>query len=69
MNYARSMLSGKEPFREDILCSHCIYYKLMKNTENWLTPADIYFYKIGLWLKYECIRVFKGYPLPSKYSI
>ncbi len=69
MTYAREMLLGRKPFREDIPCANCIYYKFMKDTGRWLRIFEIYFYKIAVRLKYECIRICKGYPLPKNYTI
>lgn len=67
--YARQMLLGKRPPRDDILCTHCIYYKIMRDKGKWLNMAEIILYKSGYDLKYRCIRLFNGYPLPVKYCI
>lgn len=65
--YARSMLLGKAPARSGIICTDCIYYKIMKDTGNWLTPSEIWAYKAMYRAKYAFMRAFAVYPLPDRY--
>ncbi|MDP2924187.1 MAG: SPASM domain-containing protein [Candidatus Omnitrophota bacterium] len=67
INYAREMLLGKMPARSDILCSECIYYKFMKDSDRWLSLAEVRFYEMLYWIKYACIRFWGWYPLPPNY--
>ena len=39
--YARRMLTGVTPAREDIPCTSCIHYKAMSRDGRWLTRADV----------------------------
>lgn len=41
MHYAREMLLGKKPAREDIPCVTCEIYKRMKATDRWLTNSGM----------------------------
>lgn len=65
--YAREMLLGKMPPRNDILCSECIYYKFMKDTNRWLSLEQVRFYEMLYRIKYSCISFWGWYPLPSNY--
>ena len=38
MNYARQMLMGKAPARDDIPCTSCTYYKSYQSENVWLEP-------------------------------
>lgn len=38
--YARAMLLGKQPAREDIPCTRCTYYQAMRQDQRWLTEDD-----------------------------
>jgi sulfatase maturation enzyme AslB (radical SAM superfamily) len=40
MQYARRMLKGELPERDDIPCSNCKIYRGMKATSNWIRLAD-----------------------------
>jgi len=67
INYARDMILGKKQPREDIPCSKCIYYKIMRNSGNWLKKYEIRLYDIRYKIKYAWISLFKGLLLPNKY--
>ena len=41
MNYAREMLLGKKPAREDIPCTTCQIYETMKATDKWLSNSGM----------------------------
>lgn len=41
INYARQMLMGKEPPREDIPCSQCRYYQTMRSNNTWITQEEV----------------------------
>ena len=41
MKYAREMLLGKKPAREDIPCATCRMYEGMKAAHRWLTPQEL----------------------------
>ena len=39
--YARQMLFGKKPAREDIPCTRCTYYQTMQQDQRWLAEEDV----------------------------
>ena len=39
MNYARQMVSGEVPARDDIPCTTCKYYKAMQAADSWIDPT------------------------------
>jgi MoaA/NifB/PqqE/SkfB family radical SAM enzyme len=41
MNYARAMLMGKKPARDDIPCTRCKLYDIMRSDRRWLSWKDI----------------------------
>ncbi|HEA68986.1 MAG TPA: radical SAM protein [Desulfobacterales bacterium] len=41
MRYARQMLMGKKPPRDDIFCMKCSGYRSIKEYDNWITEAEI----------------------------
>ena len=41
MNYAREMVRGRTPPREDIPCSTCRFYEAMKADRSWVTIGNI----------------------------
>ena len=41
MSYARAMLTGEKPQRDDIPCTTCPYYDVMKTDHNWLSKEEI----------------------------
>ncbi len=41
MKYARAMLMGEQPARDDIVCSTCPVYKHMKAANRWLTTGEL----------------------------
>lgn len=41
MRYARSMLLGESPPREDIPCSSCPWYRQMREHSLWFTPGEV----------------------------
>jgi MoaA/NifB/PqqE/SkfB family radical SAM enzyme len=55
MHYAREMLLGKKPPREDIPCTICPLYLTMHNDKRWLTEQEIHLreldYAIRTWTK------------------
>jgi MoaA/NifB/PqqE/SkfB family radical SAM enzyme len=38
MNYARDMLLGRKPARDDVPCTSCEMYHFMRDNSKWLTP-------------------------------
>lgn len=68
MIYARNMLRGRAPAREDIPCYFCLYYKMMKKTGNWISMPEIYLLNRMYSLKYRFIRYFQTYYLPGNYT-
>lgn len=40
MKYARQMLTGRKPERDDIPCTTCVHYLAMKRRGGWLTRKD-----------------------------
>ena len=52
--YARQMLFGKKPAREDIPCTRCPCYQTMQQDQRWLTGDDVSRYpmaEVTAWLK------------------
>ena len=41
MNYARAMLRGEAPSREDIPCGSCSVYRSMREERRWIVDSDI----------------------------
>jgi len=41
MQYARRMLMGKAPARDDIACTTCKFYLAMNETSTWITDKDL----------------------------
>lgn len=41
ITYAREMLQGKKPSRDDIPCSRCDVYQSMQTTQRFLAPEDV----------------------------
>ena len=41
MSYARQMVSGEVPARDDIPCTTCKYYKTMQETDSWIDPNHL----------------------------
>ena len=41
MDYARSMLMGKQPPRDDIPCTHCPIYMKIANGKTWIKSGEI----------------------------
>lgn len=41
LRYARAMVSGQAPAREDVPCVRCGVYRAMSETGNWVTARDI----------------------------
>jgi len=41
MNYARGMLRGVVAGREDIPCSTCVFYQIMKENRKWISSSQI----------------------------
>jgi MoaA/NifB/PqqE/SkfB family radical SAM enzyme len=41
MSYARAMLIGEKPQRDDIPCTTCMLYDIMKTDHNWLSKEEI----------------------------
>jgi MoaA/NifB/PqqE/SkfB family radical SAM enzyme len=41
INYARAMLMGKKPPRDDIPCTRCKFYNIIKNDHQWLSWKDV----------------------------
>jgi len=41
IRYARQMLMGKKPLREDMPCLYCKRYEALKRYDNWITAEEI----------------------------
>jgi hypothetical protein len=41
LRYARRMLLGREPAREDIPCARCHHYRAMAGSGDWLRPEEV----------------------------
>ncbi len=41
IDYAKEMLMGKATPRDDIPCTSCRHFKIMKDSQDWMRPEDI----------------------------
>jgi len=66
ITYAKDMLLGKKAPKSTILCSDCIYYKIMKKSGDWLTNREIYHYDLKNRIKFFSVNLFKDLYLPRR---
>lgn len=66
ITYAKGMLLGKKEPKSAILCSDCIYYKIMKKSGDWLTNREIYHYDLKNRVKFFSVNLFKDLYLPRR---
>jgi len=69
MSYARGMLMGREAEDDAIPCSKCIFFRILRENGNWMTPIGVARTAAFHELKYRYFRTFKSIPLPRNYCI
>ena len=69
INYARKMLIGKAKPKADNPCSYCVYYKIMKDSGNWITKRDLAVFKSWSWIKDFWMTHFGRIPLPKGFWV
>ena len=61
INYARGMLMGKVPPKDDIPCARCHHFKDFKNASLWINRKEIYhlLFRQTLYPIYRRLRLYK----------